>query len=59
MKFTNVQSTEDGLKFDVETSSQEATYLINFAVERLLQEGILSINDCVGTQEVQLRETAH
>lgn len=59
MKFTNVRSTENGLKFDVETSSQETSYLITFAVEQLLQEGILSLNECLTTQEVQLKETAH
>lgn len=59
MKFKNVRQVETGLAFDVECSNQEVSYLVNWAVERLLQEGILSINSSEPEQEVQFRETAH
>lgn len=59
MKFKNVTPSETGMSFDVECSNQEVAYLVNWAVERLLQEGILSINSYEPEQEVELRETAH
>lgn len=59
MKFKNVKPGETGCSFDVEASNQEVSYLVNWAVERLLQEGILSINSYEPEQEVELRETAH
>lgn len=59
MKFKNVKPAENGISFDVDCTNQEVAYLINWAVERLLQEGILSINSYEPEQEVQLRETAH
>ncbi len=59
MKFTNIRPSENGLTFDVEASNQETTWLINFAVETLLKEGILSINEFPPEQTVSLRETAH
>jgi hypothetical protein len=50
MKFKNVQRTDSSVTFDVETSNMECSYLVNFAVERLLQEGIIALNE---------RETSH
>ena len=59
MKFTNVKPAEDGCSFDVVATNQEVSYLVNWAVDRLLQEGIISINSYQPEQEVTLRETAH
>jgi hypothetical protein len=59
MKFKNVQRTDSGVTFDVEASNLECSYLVNFAVERLLQEGIIAINERETEQEVFLRETTH
>lgn len=60
MKFTNIKPKADGtLSFDVEASTLEVSWLVNHAVENLLQEGVLAINNHPETQEVQLRETSH
>lgn len=59
MKFKNVRRNEDGVTFDVEATNVECSYLVNFAVERLLQEGIISINERESEQEVSLQETSH
>ena len=59
MKFKNVKPKEGGMSFDVEASNQEVSFLFNWAVERLLQEGILALNNYEETQEVDLRETSH
>lgn len=57
MKFTNVREGNNGVVFDVEASKAECSYLVSFAVERLLQEGIIALNDT--GEEVTLRETTH
>ena len=59
MKFENVKPTDTGYSFDVVATNQEVSYLVNWAVNRLLQEGIISINSYQPEQEVALRETTH
>jgi len=59
MKFKNIQENEDGISFSVEASKQEVEFLVNFAVERLLAEGIISINASNFEQDVELRSTSH
>lgn len=55
MKFKNIKQVDTGLSFDVECTNSEVVYLVNFAVERLLQEGVLSLHDTHQTeQEVTL-----
>jgi hypothetical protein len=57
MKFTNVRESENGVSFDVETSKQECAYLVNYAVENLLREGIIAINS--NEEDVPLQESVH
>lgn len=57
MKFKNVKPEGSGFTFDVECSNQEVSYLVTWAVERLIQEGILSLNSFASEQEVELPET--
>lgn len=59
MKFKNVRPTDFGIEYDVEMTKDEAAYLTSFAVERLLQEGIIAISAYESEQEVELRETSH
>lgn len=59
MKFTNIKEVEKGVEFSVIANKQEVEYLVNFAVERLLAEGIISINTSQEENEIELRETKH
>lgn len=59
MKFKNVKLVNNKLEFNVEASDQEVEYLVTFAVEQLMQEGILSINSYPEEQEVDLKGVTH
>lgn len=59
MKFKDVEQTEDGMHFNVIASNAEVTYLVDFAVQRLIAEGIISLNNYEKEQEVELREATH
>ncbi len=57
MKFSNIQKTEEGgLRYDVKSSREEAAFLIDFAVNRLIAEGVISISAENDEQEVTLRD---
>lgn len=57
MKFKDIRQVGDKLSFNTEMSPQEAEWLVSWAVERLLQEGILSISCSEPEQEVSLGTT--
>ena len=59
MKFTNIRAGENGMLFDVETSPQEVDYLMTYAVENLMKEGIIAIAEFPSEQEVSLRSATH
>ena len=59
MKFKNIRTSEEGVEFDVEASNQEVSWLVNYAVEDLMKVGILSINENLTEQDVELREVTH
>lgn len=54
MKFTNINKIATGMSFTAKVSDQEAEYLINFAIDKLLQEGILSLQVDNEEQDIPL-----
>lgn len=61
MQFSNIQETEEGgLRYDVKSSREEAAFLIDFAVNRLIAEGLISISaDGETEQNVELKDTRY
>lgn len=62
MKFKNVTFADgsEEVTFDVSTTQEEVAFLVNHAVNNLLSEGIISLNQNGGPeQEVELREVSH
>ena len=59
MKFKDIKQIENGIGFNVEASKEEVAFLVDFAVERLIAEGIISLNQYETEQEVELRGTSH
>jgi len=56
MKFENVEFKGNGsVEFTVKCSPQEVTFLVDYAVQDLLKEGIISIHEQTQGQEVELR----
>jgi ribosome biogenesis SPOUT family RNA methylase Rps3 len=60
MKFENVEFKEGGsVEFNVKCSPQEVTFLVDYAVQNLLKEGIISLHEHTQHQEVELQGVAH
>jgi hypothetical protein len=60
MKFENVQFKDNGsVEFSVKCSPQEITFLVDYAVQDLLKEGIISLHEQTQDVEVDLKGVTH
>lgn len=56
MKFKDIEFKDNGsIEFNVACSQQEITFLVDYAVQDLLKEGIISIHQGLEEQEVDLK----
>ena len=55
MRFSNIEQGEEGtVVFDVQASKVEVAFLVNFAVSKLLAEGVLALQEGPATQDIDL-----